>query len=562
MKNNYLLLLVLLFLSACSTNRFISIKSPRVDFGNPLTQSTIDRYRDMSNIKAANVGAKCESLAHANLVGFELDILQLACAERWLSLDVAGHERALTMYNNAVEQFVRAAIKGVDMTPYNVEVVKTDAVDGDYAFDRLTIATDVIPTDSYMRAYTNKNVGVSVVGERRYRANGSDLHYPREGIFRPITVTATTQQSDTSTLPRIQLAFHLMTLPRTISFGDISHKLTYDLATPLLMLTEVAKIDGYELTGLFRSQDVEEKLGIYAIEQISTDKKPILMIHGLNSSPIIWRRLSWAIYSDPELSAHYQIWHAFYPSGPPPFYTAMRLRRQFNQLLNEIYVTNKKPETPFVWVIGHSMGGIISRTFVVDSENKLWDRTFNVNQELLNMPSRELTEIVDILKFSTQPTIEGVVFMDTPHNGSEQASGIIARLVSAIIELPISMGRLFSLFWKDDRNNFVTPEMKPYLSGSGPDSVRVLSPEHPLLIELSQLPPAVKTISIIGSNKLDDCSIFAQCPSLTDGVVPYLSSHLASAKRELIVQSEHNSYQSDAAISLILEELRASFKSK
>jgi hypothetical protein len=375
-------------------------------------------------------------------------------------------------------------------------------------------------------------------------------------------VTAKTQKSDTSSVLRVHLQFHLMELPRKISFGNLSHQLTYDLATPLLMLTEAGKIDSYELTGLFRSQDVEKKLGLYALERLSSEKKPILMIHGLNSSPLIWRRLSWAIYSDPELSAQYQIWHAFYPSGPPPFFNAMRLRMLFNDLLDEVFPADERSETPFVWLIGHSMGGIISRTFVVDSENKLWDKAFNVRSEQLGIPALELAEIEDIFKFSTQPTIEGVVFIDTPHKGSNQATGFIARLVSAVITLPKSMSRSIRSLWKAEGNNYVTPEMRPFVLASGPDSVRTLSPKNPLLMELSQLPPTVKSLSIIGSNRLADCSTFTLCPDLTDGVVPYASAHLPSATRELIVQSKHNSYQSGEAIALILEELKGSLSQK
>ena len=111
-------------------------------------------------------------------------------------------------------------------------------------------------------------------------------------------------------------------------------------------------------------------------------------------------------------------------------------------------------------------------------------------------------------------------------------------------------------------SNYITPEMHPYVLASGPDSVRALSPKNPLLVELSKLPTNTKSVSIIGSNRLADCSTFTLCPDLTDGVVPYVSAHLPSATRKLIVQSRHNSYQSVEAIAFIIEELKRSINQK
>nr|WP_306288376.1 hypothetical protein [Pseudoalteromonas sp. WY3] len=56
------------------------------------------------------------------------------------------------------------------------------------------------------------------------------------------------------------------------------------------------------------------------------------MIHGLNSDPLIWRYLTMAILNDAVLSQRYQIWHVYYPSGPPPFFNAMRVRHLLSEL--------------------------------------------------------------------------------------------------------------------------------------------------------------------------------------------------------------------------------------
>ena len=67
--------------------------------------------------------------------------------------------------------------------------------------------------------------------------------------------------------------------------------------------------------------------------------------------------------------------------------------------------------------------------------------------------------------------------------------------------------------------------MRPYLSGGGPDSIRVLSPDHPLLGVLSEIPVAdgVEYVSVIGAKDGPECVRKPGCRA-TDGVVTYDSA--------------------------------------
>src|SRR5262249_10517043 len=66
-----------------------------------------------------------------------------------------------------------------------------------------------------------------------------------------------------------------------------------------------------------------------------------------------------------------------------------------------------------------------------------------------------------------------------------------------------------------------------------PTSIQGLSPKSPLLRALDQLPIRVPHHSIIGDRGGGDT------PNSSDGVVPYWSSHLASADSEKIVPTGH-----------------------
>lgn len=543
---------IVLLLIGCSAGRFINIETSEQIVSEPVSEMLLLHVQHLRQTPVNELYNACQE-AEGQYQGYALHVIQLVCVYQLLPHDAGDRVSLIKKYNDAVEPFVRLALNGTNSEPYNFILdYVLPTLDGE-PIQSIVIAADVIPKDPFMKTHTTSRIGISVVGSRKNNHTPQDKWYPAEGVFRPITVTANVTQSYDTNLLVIQLEFHVMSEPKQINFANTTYPLTYDLATPYLMLTESAEIDDFELTGLFFADGVEDKLGIYAIEALSSQKKPILMIHGLNSSPLIWRRLSWALYSNPEIAERYQIWHAFYPSGPPPFFNAKRLRAQLDELKSEIFPDHAIPP---MWLIGHSMGGIISRTFVVDSHDALWNKTFTVPPEQLGIPDRELEQLRAIFYLEAKQHVEGAVFIDTPHKGSQDAEGWIGILTSSFIELPTSMRKLFGSIWQDNRERFLTEDMRPFMTATGPDSVSVLSPKHPLLIELSKLTPVVPAYSVIGNRHPERCSAQSGCMTFTDGVVSYQSAHLPTALDELIVLSRHDSYQSPQAIEFIIQKLR------
>jgi hypothetical protein len=79
-----------------------------------------------------------------------------------------------------------------------------------------------------------------------------------------------------------------------------------------------------------------------------------------------------------------------------------------------------------------------------------------------------------------------------------------------------------------------------------PTSIQGLSPNSPLLHALDRLPIQTVHYSIIGDRGRGDT------PNSSDGVVPYWSSHLASAQSEKIVPTGHEAMDNPQAV----EEIR------
>jgi pimeloyl-ACP methyl ester carboxylesterase len=397
--------------------------------------------------------------------------------------------------------------------------------------------------------------GVAMVAERRHSRAPFDQYYPREGIFRSVTVTLEAMKLVNNELT-ISLKGHYLTAPQRVPLAGRLVPLNYDPASATLLLLRDARIDQSAFSALLDGNKPGYDFGIFSPGPIRPDRRPILMIHGLNSSPMIWLKLSHAIYRDPQLSAHYQVWHAFYPSGAPPFFNAMRLRHDVDQMRNQLQQrVGLSDKMPMV-VIGHSMGGIIAKTFVIDSGMALWDETFLFRPEAWPGKDKDLQRYRDVFLFQARQDVDSVFFLDTPHHGADIAEAWYSRLASKLITIPDMFAKLNRKLFQRIRLETVTPQMQPYLSDGGPNSVQVLSPQHPLLRKIATLPYQRPVYSVVGSDDKPYCYDEGACARLSDSVVPFFSAHEPRSAAQIIVPSQHDSYQSPEAIAFILAQLR------
>ena len=57
--------------------------------------------------------------------------------------------------------------------------------------------------------------------------------------------------------------------------------------------------------------------GLYMVQPYEPGKIPVLMVHGLWSSPISWMEMFNDLRSRREIRDHYQFWFYLYPTGQP-----------------------------------------------------------------------------------------------------------------------------------------------------------------------------------------------------------------------------------------------------
>jgi len=263
------------------------------------------------------------------------------------------------------------------------------------------------------------------------------------------------------------------------------------------------------------------------------NKIVVLFVHGLMSSPETWFPLINHLRADPQIRDHYQFWFYSYPSGYPYPYSAAVLRRELDEA-EKFYPIRKK-----MIVIGHSMGGCISRLLITDTKRTIWDQMFTVEPEAMEVAPEHKHIITESTIFTHRTEIGRVIFISTPHRGSNLALNWMARMLDHLVKLPATL-----LATGIDEARYRRHAAGAKHLDRFPDSVDTLAPNNDFVRALNTVPinPAIPYHTIVGDRGRGDS------PNSSDGVVPYWSSHQAGAQSELVVPSHHGAHQTSQAI--------------
>ena len=139
-----------------------------------------------------------------------------------------------------------------------------------------------------------------------------------------------------------------------------------DLTTPLAYYLANANLQSLEYLGFLRATRLRAPLSSTCRDRINR-KIPVVLVHGLLSSPLTWVPAFNELQADPEIRKHFQFVFTFYPTGNPYIATAADLRRDLNQFRDDLDPQHKDAALDNMVFIGHSMGGLISKLMTVDS---------------------------------------------------------------------------------------------------------------------------------------------------------------------------------------------------
>ena len=312
----------------------------------------------------------------------------------------------------------------------------------------------------------------------------------------------------------------------TLRMGGHRYPLAADFQAPLSLA--LAEIDPRkeELSALFKPDEHVGAERLARMQPYDPEKIPVLFIHGLSNSQATWVPMIDSLRSDPTIRKNYQFWVFSYPTGLPYPVPAARLRSKLDQ------VKARHPGHKDIVVVGHSMGGMISRTLITDSGSTLWNAVFDKPPGEMGFDDDSRRELGELLIYKARPDVSRVIYASASHRGSEEASGFLGRLGAKIVGDPVP-------------GNEITEKVLASSRAAGkrkrlPNSVDVLDPDSPFLAAVDTLSPkpGIPFHSIMGDRGKGG-NLNHTKPVSSDGIVPYWSSHLDGAESELIIPSKH-----------------------
>lgn len=410
-------------------------------------------------------------------------------------------------------------------------------------------------------------LGVPIVLEfKQDPANPQSPFYPPEGLPLPVTVvldlppataTADAIQPDSAdpaasdSEQEIVVRLHDPLAGSSTRLGERELPLASNLTAPLPSALDPGVFQGLGLSGLFRPARGIEHRALYELQPADPDRVPVVFVHGLNSTPHIWRPAINALLADPVLREQFQPLYFAYPTGVPIPSSAAALRQQFAEWRQACDPSGERIASRHAIFIGHSMGGLLSRMLISDSGDAYWKAFFIVGpDDLHGLSQRSLQEARQSLFFQSTPGIDGVVFMATPHRGSRVAAYGPVRYITRFIQLPGSILRTLQ-YGLDNPGSVFNPRLDGFRD-FGIDGISQLEPEHPFFDALNTPAMEAPVHSVIGA-------VQETWPleKTTDRVVPYTSAHLEQAQSETIVPHWHNFTAKPDVVRITTERLRA-----
>lgn len=415
-------------------------------------------------------------------------------------------------------------------------------------FDDL-VPANTIKGKHLKRRITREGVGVPFVAHWAYTPERKAAEpFMTDGGYLT-SVTATIDFRRVGNGPRVaSLRLHDSRVVENVRLNGHELPLAADLTAygEYLMSNKDVQMAG--LKALLRSSEHMDKLGLIALEHPAQDRIPLVMVHGLMSRPATWENVINELGADPIIQKHYQIYLFRYPSGVPIIYSSAKLREELGKLHATLEKHDTRRLSHHMVLIGHSMGGLVSKAQVQDSGDQLWINILGDTPDKLGLSKAEYNALRSYFEFDPNPSVSRVIFAATPHRGSKVADTRLAHFGRRLVSLP---GRTFGTTF-DILEGIATrdPKLGQLLINGMPTSVDNLSPGSPYVKIANSLPfrSGVHLHSIIGNKEgklLTD-------PECSDGFVPYSSSHLENVDSEFLVRSDHGVHEKPEAI----EEMR------
>ena len=414
-------------------------------------------------------------------------------------------------------------------------------------------ASDLMRVEGLELRGRSSGVGAPVVAWRQPAPDREDrpseAYYPPEGIGFDLTALLDVPPAAEGTAPGAA-GFRGATLrlidPYEVDRTDWAGTdlpLAADVTASYALLSARSEVAQDAWAFLLEPLAGQEDMGLYMLQPYDPDRIPVVLVHGLLSSPGAWHELRNAVLIDPVLRERYQFWSFYYPTGFPWAYSATVFREALRGARAELDPGGEAAAFDRAVIVAHSMGGLLARTAVTDSsDGQLWlGGLHETPLEELDLSEETRRVFERGFHFGPVPFVERVVFLATPHRGAPLATTWYAQLGRGVVSTPPELEATAV-----ELQNRHPEGLKPWFSEHSvlvPDAVDELAPDMPILETLSGMPivDGVTTHTIVGNRG-------GSGPDGGDGVVPRWSSRLEGASSELEVDAGHGVVTQPVAI--------------
>lgn len=315
--------------------------------------------------------------------------------------------------------------------------------------------------------------------------------------------------------------------------GQVRHTVAADWTAPNAFFWRMCELDDLRIQNVLLPERFMEETSLYFLTPYDPDKIPVVMVHGLMSSPDAFKFIINELAPEPWFRENYQIWLFNYPTGTPWLYTGIEFRKQMRQAMAYARKRGDDRNLNRTVLVGHSMGGLLCRSSVTHPGTALYNAHFIKPIDSLPVDASVRELIRDGLLYQPLTEPSRCIFLAVPHQGSRLATLRATLWIENFIKLPKRL--TIDLIDATLQSASVIPEHRDG-KVRPPTSIRSLSPDSRAIIGLNNLPlpKQVRFHSIIG-----DRGKGGDPWETSDGVVPYHSSHITPIESEVIVPYHH-----------------------
>ncbi len=327
---------------------------------------------------------------------------------------------------------------------------------------------------------------------------------------------------------------------QTIEVANRGVPLEADLSTPLAYFLNQPQFRDHDTStvGLLHPGEVKKLQGLYMLEPFDPQKMPVVLVHGLWSSPITWMEMYNDLRSDPQVRQNYQFWFYLYPTGQPFWVSATQMREDLAMMRREVDPTRQYPALDEMVLVGHSMGGLVAKLQTVESADAFWKANSEHPFSQLKADPDTVRALATTYFFRPNPSVRRVITLATPHRGSPFSNDVTRWAADEVIKLPRKMLEGHDKLLAQN-HNFFRPDA-PVETNTSIDS---LSPHSPLLLPLlTAMPgPWVSYHNIVGHDPNPGWRKYIVGDG--DGVVSLASARLDNTpqlRSQIVVPADHS----------------------